>query len=354
MNPRVSKRGDYWFPELALAQGPVEIAVTGSDYASLFGHVWAVALEEAGEVALYQYDAAATTWNKKSTITDVPTPVNKMRHISLAFDQAARPIIAYEHVDTQQIYIRQWDATASAFVYRGPFDGVDPVLVNDAVAHYQVNDSDILCYHLTKDRLTLVVRVQREQYSTAYTQETLAEAVYLDQVAALPLRLELAGSTLDAPNTTGYARVTGLYPYNADDLLATASYVPAQSAIYHPIVVVVDVGEDAIGSASWDNAQTATYYPLVIVRDIGTDLLGTTSWQPAGGTYYPVVITEDLTGAGYTSPDNLGTAVWSHPSTGTYYLVVVTVDLTGAGYTSPDDLGTATWYHPTTATYQAI
>jgi len=332
MNPRVSKRGDRYIPELALAQGPVAIG-TGSTYAELFGYIWAVEVSEADEVVLYQYDEATSAWDEKHTIADAPTPPEKMRHISLAFDQAARPIIAYEHKDTQQIYVRQWDGLSNTFVYRGPFDGVDPVLINDVVVHYQIGQSDILCYHLTKDRQTLVARVQSEQYGTQHDQTTFTAQVYLDQIASYDYRLAVVGSYCSDQDSTDVVLDTGPYPQYLSDVVHQSSYI-AGTGNYIPKIVAEDVGTDNVAAASY-TVGAGNYIPLTVIIDVGSDGVASVAYIVGNTDYATVVVVHDLTASQYTSPDAVTTASFI-ASTVIYSIVVVVHDLTASQYTSPD------------------
>jgi len=222
---------------------------------------------------------------------------------------------------------------------------VDPVLVMDATVGYHVPDSDVLLFHLTPDRKTLVMRVQRELYETAHTVETFAEEAILDQGVALPYQFELLGSFASDPDATSLVLRSDLYPVRAEDSLGAASLAAPGSGVYWPVVVVRDLGADSLGVANLSAPVSGVYLPLVVTEDLGTDALGTVSLAaPASGVYHPVVVVRDL------GADSLGTAQLAAPSAGNYALVVVVVDLTQSPY-GVDSLGAVQLSAPTGGSY---
>jgi len=353
--PRVSRRGKGYFAEVALARGPRVMAVTGGGtFEELFGYAWLALLDrQERRLRLFQAqvggspwpiggDPAAAEW-VEVPVPDLVHPVGEVRHLALAFDQAARHVVAYEREG--EVWVRQWDPVGQRYVMRGPWPGVDPVLVMDATVGYHVPESDVLLFHLTPDRKSLVMRVQRELYGTPHTIETFNEEAILDQGVALPYQFELLGSLSSDPDGTGLVLRSDLYPVRGEDSLGTANLAAPAAGVYWPIVVVRDLGADSLGVANLAAPASGIYLPLVVIEDLGTDTLGTASLAaPASGVYHPVVVVQDL------GTDALGTAQLAAPETGSYTLAVVVVDLTQSPY-GVDSLGTAQLAAPTGGSY---
>ncbi|MBW6395834.1 hypothetical protein KZX47_11835 [Thermus sp. SYSU G05001] len=355
------KRGKTFAPEVRLTPGPRAMGDTGDgSYQTLYGYAWAAVLDRAERrFRLFQAQVPgegpwplndprgpeAAVWVEVE-VPPLPHPVDEIAHMGVAFDQAARHVVVYERQG--EVWIRQWDPVTQQFVMRGPFPGHDPVVLNDAVVGYFPPDSDVLVWHLTPDRKTLVQRVQRQLYATAQVVQTFQEPVVLDQAVALPFQIELLGSLLGTPDITGYALRSALYPVRVEDALGQAALAAPTQGAYIPIVIVQDMGTDALGQASLSAPTEGAYIPIVIVLDLGTEALGTANLSaPLTGVYVPVVLVHDL------GTDAIGQATLSAPTTGSYSLVVVVVDTTTQpGYTSPDLLGTATLSAPTTGSYE--
>ncbi|GAA5334091.1 hypothetical protein YIM730264_01140 [Thermus hydrothermalis] len=329
-------------------------------YATLYGYAWAGLLDRVERrFRLFQAQVPGegpwplndprgpevAVWVEVE-VPPLPHPVEEIRHLALAFDQAARHVVAYER--EEEVWVRQWDPVTQTFVQRGPFPGVDPVLIQDATVGYYPPDSDVLLFHLSPDRTSLVMRVQRELYATAHTIQIFDQPVVLDQAVALPYQVELLGSLVSALDATGYVLRSEIYPVRVEDALGQAALAAPTQGAYIPIVIIQDVGTDALGQASLSAPTEGAYIPIVITLDLGTDGLGTASLSaPTTGAFVPVVLVYDL------GVDAIGQAALSAPTTGSYYLAVVVVDTTTQpGYTSPDLLGTATLSAPTTGSYE--
>ncbi|WP_206202038.1 hypothetical protein [Thermus caldilimi] len=355
------KRGRTYAPEVRLAPGPRAMGDTGDgSYTTLFGYAWAAVLDRVerrfrlfqaqvpgeGPWALNDPRGPEVAVWVEVEVPALPHPVQEIAHMGLAFDQAARHVVVYEYQG--QVWIRQWDPVSQVYVMRGPFPGVDPVVLNDAVVGYFPPDSDVLVWHLSPDRTTLLQRAQRHLYATAHVVQTFAEPVVLDQAVALPYQIELLGSLLSTIDATGYVLRSQLYPVYLSDALGQATLSAPSSGAYIPIVIVLDLGIDVLGQATLSAPSSGAYIPVVIVLDLGTEAVGQAQLAaPTTGAYVPVVLVSDL------GMDVLGQAQLSAPTTGAYALVVVVVDTTTQpGYTSPDVLGTATLSAPTTGAYE--
>jgi len=233
LKTQVYRRGNTYAPELRLAPGPRSMGDTGDvSYATLYGYAWAGLLDRVerrfrlfqaqvpmeGPWALSDPRGPEVAVWVEVEAPPLPHPVEEVAHMALAFDQAARHVVVYERQG--EVWIRQWDPVIQQYVMRGPFPGVDPVLINDATVGRYVPDSDVLLFHLTPDRLNLVMRVQREEYATARSVWTFERPVVLDQVVELPYRIELLGSFSDALDTTGFVVHSGPYPYRPEAVIA--------------------------------------------------------------------------------------------------------------------------------------
>lgn len=361
LKAQVYRRGTTYAPELRLAPGPRSMGDTGDgSYATLYGCAWAGLLDRVERrFRLFQAQVPGegpwplndprgpevAVWVEVE-VPPLPHPVEEIRHLALAFDQAARHVVAYER--EEEVWVRQWDPVTQTFVQRGPFPGVDPVLIQDATVGYYPPDSDVLLFHLSPDRTSLVMRVQRELYATAHTIQIFDQPVVLDQAVALPYQVELLGSFLESLKTTGYAVRSELYPVRVGDTLGQAVLSAPTTGDYIPVVVVLDLGTEGLGQAALSAPATGDYIPIVVITDLGTEGIGqATLAAPTTGDYHPVVILQDL------GTEGLGQAALSAPTTGDYALVVVVVDLTQANYfpSGYEALGSATLSAPTTGSY---
>lgn len=185
----VSKRtAKTYRPELVLAPGPLILAQSGQGtIGDLYGSAWAFALYKDGGQLL---QVEGGQWVERSD-PEATAGLDGARHVSLAFDQAARPVLAWELGG--QVYVRQFTPEGE-WTTQGPFAGHDPVLISDALALISTDDSDVLLYHL--DGSQLVARVQRERYTVAHVQASVAVAAVLDQAVAAGLHIGLYGEAL--------------------------------------------------------------------------------------------------------------------------------------------------------------
>jgi len=299
-------------------------------YATLYGYAWAGLLDRVerrfrlfqaqvpgeGPWPLHDSRGAEVAVWVEVEVPPLPHPVEEIRHLALAFDQAARHVVAYEREG--EVWVRQWDPVSQTFVQRGPFPGVDPVLIQDATVGYYPPDSDVLLVHLSPDRTSLVMRVQRELYATAHTIQTFDQPVVLDQAVALPYQVELLGSFLDAdPDTTSLVLRTDLYPVYLSEVAASPVVnapvdwahtppVPSNdSGVYRaaaggvsppaawdhiPIVVIKDLGAQVAASAAVSAPVGWNYLPIVVVKDLGTEVAASASVAAPTAWNYPLVV----------------------------------------------------------------
>ncbi|MBX8464230.1 hypothetical protein [Deinococcus sp. RIT780] len=176
----VSKRGRRTLrPELVVTSGPQRLAQPGGGtVAELYGARWALGLYRGGP-RLYQ--ARSGVWHDR-TDPEALADLDGARHVALAFDQAARPVVAWER--SGAVYVRQWSGLVGQYVTRGPWAGCDPVLISDAPLLGETGASDVLLYHLDNDRVVVLLRVQRDVYDVPRAALALTPGALLDQVAA--------------------------------------------------------------------------------------------------------------------------------------------------------------------------
>lgn len=321
------KYAGAYFAEVALAPGPAaEGAVGDGSLSTLHGSPWALVWDrEDLALRLYRWDGSAWLEQPPSAaLPALPAPP-AARHLSLAFDQAGRPVVAWEQAGA--VYVRQWDPLGGQYVTRGPFAGADPVLLNDATVSRVVGGSDVVLFHLSPDRLRLRWRVQREQYATAHdlldlggAPVALAQPAHLDQAVALPWRYELALERED--HTQLYWRSALYDPFVVEAVAGSA--LPLDGGYVSALINAAHT-EALAGSATPGDGS----YTAAVLNAARTEALAGSS-APRDGQYALAVIrhaaTEALTGA-------------SAPRDGGYSLAVLRVEKTEslAGSAQPLD-----------------
>ena len=331
LKAQVYRRGTTYAPELRLAPGPRSMGDTGDgSYATLYGYAWAGLLDRVerrfrlfqaqvpgeGPWPLHDSRGAEVAVWVEVEVPPLPHPVEEVAHMALAFDQAAQHVVAYEREG--EVWVRQWDPLSQSFVQRGPFPGVDPVLIQDATVGYHPPDSDVLLFHLSPDRTSLAMRVQRELYATAHTIQTFDQPVVLDQAVALPYQIELLGSLVSALDTTGYVLRSGLYPVHLSEVAASPVVNAPVDWDYIPIVVAKDVGMELAASGSVSPPTSWDYIPIVVIVDLGTEgAASATMSPPAAWDYIPIVVVKDL------GTEVAASASVAAPTAWNYQLVVV-------------------------------
>jgi hypothetical protein len=348
---QAGKRGKGYFPEVRYSRGPRAMGVTGDNsFRTLLGYLWMAVLDRSWGLRLFQAQVPGegpwalddprgpdvAVWIEVE-VPPLPHPAREVRHLAFCFDQAARHVVAYEYQG--QVYVRQWDPVGQRYVMRGPWPGVDPVLLWDFEVGYFLPDSDVILLHLSPDRSTLVYRVQRELYATA-REVPLPGPSYLDQVLALPYQFEALGAFASDPDATGVALRSDPYPVYVGDSAGGATLTAPTAWDYIPVVVVQDLGTESAGSATVVAPTAWDYIPIVVVKDLGTEGVGTaTLTAPTAWDYIPIVVIKDL------GTEGVGTATLTAPTAWDYRLVVVAYD----GGT--DTAGSATIAPPTQWSY---
>jgi hypothetical protein len=308
--------------ELRLTKGPIAIGQPGSGtYTELYSKDYLVFLDETGRLRVFVSTGAGWAPVPDELYPQPPHPGDQIRHIGACFDQAARLVLAYEF--NQEVYIYQWDPVARQYVARGPFPGVDPVVIQDATIGFYPPDSDVLLLHLSTDRTRLIMRVQRELYSTAHEVTTFPRPVVLDQANAFPYYGQVVGSYVDSPKSTGFAVRTDTYPIYLSEVAASLVVnAPVDwNYIFAPPWILKDLGTEVAALASvtaptsWDYIFEPPPSPL-ITKDLGVEVAGVASVAaPTSWNYIfaPPWILKDLgtevaASASVTAPTN-----WNYP-----------------------------------------
>ena len=262
-----------WRAEAALSAGPLLLGRPGAGtLRELYGAAWLLVLTRDRGPRLLQLQGGA--WADQGD----PGALGKLggrgvRHVSLTFDQAARPVLAWEQAGA--VYVQQWDPLAGEYRARGPYPGRDPVVFSDALLCDTAAASDVQLYHLAGP--SVVLRLQREQYDTARLVLELQESgAVLDQVTALGAELQLIGER--ASGAAWVAR-SGLYPLAVSDglqggaavlgaLLDSVQQVAASDGLQGGAAVLgalLDSVQQAAASDGLQGAGTVSGVLVVIV-----------------------------------------------------------------------------------------
>lgn len=259
-----------WAPCLAWSPGPQEIAVTGDgSYHDLFAAHWLAQICADGTWVLYQ---RITREELDVVPWDVipPTVAITARHPTLAFDQAARPAIAWE--DSEGVRLREYNETSQEYAFIGPFPGVDPVLLTDATINYRVAASDVVLFYLSADRTRLNYRIQSENFAVEHEHFDFGEAVVLDAQDVGSWRYQLKygdeHGTVTGPLADGFTALwSDLYPVFVEEEM-TANVASLRDGEY-VLVVVKSSGEDGVTASV--GALADGVLASVILRGSGED-----------------------------------------------------------------------------------
>lgn len=272
-------------PMLAWSAGPVAIGETGDNsLASLTGGNWLLQVCPDGSWVLYREQAGVLTvvpWD------DVPDFVSETaRHPSLAFDQSARVVLAWE--DEGIIKVRRWDPGANEYVENVTFAGRDPVVVLDAVWSESVAGSDVLLFYLSADRERLLCRVQRDVYAVEYELWDFEAATVLDGVVALPWRYEVLvsdghGTVLDP------LLVSDLYPVLVRNTITGSSEVTGVGALTVIVLNPTLPADALLGAVTMTGAGELR--DAIITSIVSNALLGSAEVTGAGALNLVVITT---------------------------------------------------------------
>jgi len=308
--------------ELRLTKGPLSIGQPGEGtYAELYSRDYLVFLDETGRLRVYVSTGSAWVPVDEALYPQPPHPGDQIRHIGACFDQAARLVLAYEF--NQQVYVYQWNQVNQQYTTRGPFPGVDPVIIQDATIGFYPPDSDALLLHLSTDRTRLIMRVQRELYNTEHEVAVLPRPALLDQVSAFPFYGQVVGSYVDSPDNTGFVVRTDTYPFPPVYLYeqaGEASMTAPTQWMLIPIVIIRDVGMELAASGNVSPPATWEYISLVVTKSWDEVAGSSTASPPVAWDYIPIVVTKNL------STEVAGSSSVAAPTAWNYPLVVVVKD----------------------------
>jgi hypothetical protein len=278
---RVSKRGKLLLPEIVLAKGPaLEGAPGAGDLASLYGSDW-VGIIDKDSSALRTFRLYMGSWVEQAPLNGFVFS-STARHLTLAFDQNARQMIAWE--EGGAVYLRRWQG--SAYATLGPFAGADPLLVPDVLAHGNVPTSDLLLYHLSADRLSLSVRVQSANFGVANPQATFTAARFLDQAFIAAKRIKLLAGD-DAAVLDGTMLESLPYPiFVTDSFFPNA--VPRDGQYVPSVVRVVLPAELPVLPAAVP--RDGSYASAVMTLALPAELPVLPSAVPQNGVYVSAVL----------------------------------------------------------------
>jgi hypothetical protein len=303
---QAGKRGKGYFPEVRYSRGPRAMGETGDNsFRTLLGYLWMAVLDRSRGLRLFQAQVPGegpwalddprgpelAVWIEVE-VPPLPHPAQEVRHLAVCFDQAARHVVAYEHEG--QVFVRQWDPVAGAYTMRGPFPGVDPVLLWDYEVGYFLGDSDVLLFHLSPDRTRVIMRVQRERYANPRVVQALPGPAYLDQALALPYQAEVLGSLDADPDTTSLVLRTDLYPVYFSDVAASPVVNAPVDWDYIPIVVTNDLGVELAASGGVSPPTAWDYIPIVVIKSWTEVAALATMSPPAAWDYIPVLVIRNL------------------------------------------------------------
>lgn len=313
--PAISERSPSGthFAELFLAPGPQELNVTGDNtHAVLFGRDWMLEIDDQSRAARL-YAENGDGW------TEIIVPGHPVigqvmpggaRRFSLAFDQAATPVVAYEDA-AGIIRVTRWDAILEAYVQNVTFAGRDPCLMMDAAANVRIQDSDVLLFYLSADRQRVMCRVQRDNYGIPLEMWDAGQTVILDRAQALVARYQLLLSDATG-RALSDALVSGIYPYTPHlERVNVAAAGPSHGS-YVNITIHAGGNDGHVTVAAAGPSGGAYAEPVEHVAD--TDEVSVTAAGPTAGAYITPV--EHVSDAGEIDAVAVG------PTAGSYDLEV--------------------------------
>lgn len=203
---REYSRGDALAPEVFQARGPAGLGAIGT-VQDMWAYNWHVRWEQNGNVVLAREDLSG--WTDVQTLP-LSLP-DEARRISLAFDQVAQPVIAWE--EDGQLWV--WEAAPNAL--RGPFPGRDPILLMDAEISGDISGSDVCLFHLSQDRAVLQCRLQRDAYLLPEDYYLYSNPVHLTRIVQHAFELEI--------QSTAESVLSSYYPIRSTDAMSGSGHI---------------------------------------------------------------------------------------------------------------------------------
>jgi hypothetical protein len=238
---RAYRRGKLRVPEVRLALGPTAEAVTlEGAFADLYGTPWALALEPSGVLHLLRLDAGGE-WLEVPSLEPLPVLSRSARHIALAWDGSARPVIAWELEGA--VFVRRFDSFTGAYIISN-VPGVDPCLWSDALALETTTDSDVILFHLDVTRTQAFSRIQRETFAVPRVAGELGARCDLDAAVTANHGVQL----VLASRAGAFALQSPPYPVRHRDSMTGGSSV--QSGALQLTTLFHASSDDAQGGSS--------------------------------------------------------------------------------------------------------
>lgn len=270
--------------ERVQALGPATMGQPLSgEYDDLHGSLWALTWYRDTGLQLEQVQGGA--WVAVQPGQAFPVLPRTARHLSLAFDQTARHVFAWEDLDG--IRVRQWDQTTNQYAYVGPFPGCDPLLFTDTTASRYTPDSDVLLIHLNAARTAAVYRLQRDGYSVEYPMAAGLTDAVLDQSVPLLYNGQIYGESGGSQLLIDL----GLYPARSEDVLVGLVRLTGS---YEAMTVARSAVDGMVGTVSLRGA----YESSTILRTASDSLLAVVNLRGAYAlTLVQRTASDSLTGA---------------------------------------------------------
>ena len=287
-----------WAPCYAWAPGPQQLATTGDgSFTTLYGESWMLQMCPDGTWNLYHAIGSAmqlVPWDV------TPQAAGESgRHPTLAFDQAARPAMAWE--ETAGIFLREFDEIAGEYQFIGPLAGHDPVLLCDATVNYRVGGSDVVLFYLNATRSRLMYRVQNENFLIEHEHHDFGTAVVLDasDIGGYRLQLKYSDDTGEVIPEGGSFRalLSDVYPIYVRSR-AVAVIHALEDGVLELVTVTRDLGADAITGAV-GTLEDGTLLYVIIIREYDDAMIGSVTALRDGVLLYVIIDrdgADDMTG----------------------------------------------------------
>lgn len=245
-------------PIIALAQGPESEGIEGR-------HPWATWVDILGQWHLGRVGVAGNPdLLPRPSYTQDVNPLG-FRALSLAFDQNNRRVIAWQtgsdlEATPPQITLSYIQTGVPETEQRVSWSGLDPQLFWDKTL-LEETLTDIICFYLSSDRLSIKYRLQSDVYGTEYHYLTLPEPMTLVRWKILALEVSLV--LVNAAGQTFETKASGLYPlYIAD----TAHHQPQlEGGAYNLIIRVLEPFTE--GLTDQPRLGSGLYQEGIVVRD---------------------------------------------------------------------------------------
>ena len=292
-------------PTVCYCEGPVAEGVTVTKYLDRYETRWMALLVE----GLIYYGRVDGTLIQVS-LDLFPDPLSATAtHIALSFDANARPVFAYE--DEGTIYVRRYVAGVPTTY---SWTGTEPCLFFNGVINFDDAQTDVVCYYLTASGGGLYARFQRENFGVANLvlgDPGLDSLMAVDRgrgVLSSHMVVELSGKRI-------FAAAYPPWPTLFREAPILVSATPAGGS-YWPVIITLPLVTDSIGLSA--TPAGGEYRSGRITFPTVHESLGLAAAPaPTGNKYWPIRID-----AG-TYHEFVGLAAAPAPTGSRYWLVRV-------------------------------